>query len=130
MRKTIFSLIKAAAPSIPEDRIRQLSSIDEAPAKPFIVYRLSTTTPGVTARSKYRQTRLEVWVHDVPGSYNKIDGVLSDIEDVFGAVTYASYAEGESISSANFESRSPDLDDTGFRSICKMSSFNLIGKGQ
>jgi hypothetical protein len=130
MRKTIYSLIKDIDPAIPADRWHQLGSVDETPEKPFGVYRLSGTAPGVTRRSKSRVVRLEVWVHDTPGSYTRIDGVLNAVENVFDAVTHASAAEGESISQIDFDARSPDLDDTGFRTICKMSSFTVIGKGQ
>ena len=130
MRKTLYALISAAVPDIPAERVYQMGSVDETPQKPFIVYRLSGTGRGVTARSKYRPTSLEVWVHDTPGSYTRIDGFLEAVENYLGEVTYASAAQGESVSAADFVSRSPDLDDTGFRSICKMSSFTIIGKGQ
>lgn len=130
MRKTVYSLLKDVHPDIPAERWYQMGSIDETPEKPFGVYRLAMTQPGVTRRSKYRPTSLEVWVHDTPGSYTRIDEVLNAVEDVLDAVIYASAAPTESISAADFVSKSPDLDDTGFRTICKMSSFNIIGKGQ
>lgn len=130
MRKTIFSLIKGVSPDIPAERWFQMGAIDETPEKPFGVYRLSQSVPGVTRRSKSRSVSLEVWVHDTPGSYTRIDGVLDAVENTLEAVVHASSAEGESISQVDWQSRSPDLDDTGFRTICKMSSFTLIGKGQ
>lgn len=130
MRKTIYSLIKDVDPSIPPERWHQMGSVDDTPEKPFGVYRLSGTTPGVTRRSKSRVVRLEVWVHDTPGSYTRIDGVLNAVEGLLEAVVHASASEEESISQIDFDARSPDLDDSGFRTICKMSSFTVIGKGQ
>ena len=76
MRTTVYNLLKGVSVDIPDDRIKQLSSLDETPEKPFIVYRLSGNGTGVTRRSAVKPIRLEVWVHDTPGSYTRIDDVL------------------------------------------------------
>lgn len=133
MRKTIVQIIGTNADvlaEIPLENWHQASDIDAAPAKPFGVYRLSGTGPSVTRRSESKEVRLELWIHDVPGSYLRIDKLLSSLESTFNAVVHASAEEGESISQAAYDSRSPDLQDTGFNSICKASIFTLIGKGQ
>lgn len=131
MRKTVYSLLKdSVSDVVPAERWYQMGAVDNQPIKPFGVYRLSGTLPGVTSRSKSRPARLEVWVHDDPGSYTQIDGALSRIEDLLDAVVHVSSAPGESISQITYGSRSPDLNDDGFGSICRMSSFTLIGKGQ
>lgn len=130
MRTTVYNLLRGVSIDVPDARIVQLSSLDEAPEKPFIVYRLTGSGTGVTRRSPSKPVRLEVWVHDVPGSYTRIDDVLRAVEDKFKTVQHASSRAGESISQIDFDTRSPDLDDSGFRTICRMSSFTLIGKGQ
>lgn len=130
MRTTVYNLLRGVSVDIPDDRIKQLSSLDVAPEKPFMVYRLTGNGSGVTRRSPSKQVRLEVWVHDVPGSYTRIDDVLRAVEDKFKTVQHVSFRANESISQIDFDTRSPDLDDSGFRSICRMSSFTLIGKGQ
>lgn len=133
MRKTILQLITdtaAVAAEIPAERWYQASSVVETPQKPFGIYRISGTGGGVTKRGPGRQVRLEVWIHDKPGSYLRIDKLLTEVESTFAAAVHASAAEGESISQADFDSRSPDLDDQGFGSICKSSIFTLVGKGQ
>jgi hypothetical protein len=133
MRKTIMDLI-ATTPDviaeIPLDRWKQASSITQTPEKPFGVYRISGAGPGVTRSSSSREVRLELWIHDEPGSYLRIDRLLTALEKTFNAVVHASAAEGESISQTAFDSRSPDLDDSGFGSICRATIFTLIGKGQ
>jgi hypothetical protein len=133
MRKTIMKLIEltpAVTAEIPLDRWFQASSVQENPEKPFGVYRLAGTGPGVTRRSGSREVRLELWIHDEPGSYLRIDRLLTALESTLDAVVHASAAEGESISQTAFDSRSPDLDDSGFGSITKATIYTLIGKGQ
>lgn len=129
MRATITSLLQLAGTEVPPDRVFQTGSVDTNPVTPFIVYRQSGHFPGVTKRSKVRQQSLEIWVHDEPGDYSRIDGILNRIEQTFDAVVHASAAEGESIGSADFESRSPDLDDDGFGTICKMTNYTITGRG-
>jgi hypothetical protein len=130
MRTTVYNLLRGVHPDIPDARIFQMGAVDDTPLKPFMVYRLSGNGRGVTARSASKPVRLEVWVHDEPGSYTRIDDVLRAVETKLNAVVHASSRAGESISQVDFDTRSPDLDDTGFRTICRMSSFTLIGKGQ
>lgn len=133
MRKTIMQIIASDATvmqEIPIENWHQASGVETAPAKPFGIYRLSGTGPGVTRRNASKEVRLELWIHDVPGSYLRIDKLLGSLESTFNAVVHASAEEGESISQAAYDSRSPDLQDTGFNSICKASIFTLIGKGQ
>lgn len=133
MRKTILQVIAAnpdVVAEVPADRWYQAGSVAENPVKPFGIYRLSSTGPGVTRRSPSREVRLEMWIHDEPGSYLRIDRLLSALERTFEAVVHASAAEGESISQAHFDSRSPDLNDSGFGSICKATIYTLTGKGQ
>lgn len=129
MRATITSLLQQATADIPAERWFQMGSVDENPPTPFGLYRLSGTFPGVTKRSKVKSVSVEIWVHDEPGDYSRIEGILKQIEDTFDSVVHASAAEGESIGSANFESRSPDLNDDGFKTICKMTNYTIVGRG-
>lgn len=129
MRATITSLLELAQREVPIERIFQAGSVDEKPQTPFIIYRMSGDFPTVTRRSKARRTSCEIWVHDKPGDYSGIDGILKQIEATFDSVVHASAAEGEGISTADFESRSPDLNDDGFGTICKMTNYSLIGRG-
>lgn len=133
MRKTIMQII-AAVPAvtdeIPMDRWYGASSITETPEKPFGIVRISGTGPGVTRRSRSKEARVEIWIHDKPGSYLRIDRLLTELEMAFDAVVHASAEEGESISQADYDSRSPDLEDQGFGSICKSIIYTAIGKGQ
>lgn len=131
MRRTAYSLLKnAIGDVIPEDRIKAVGTTDTQMARPFALYRFSGTLPGVTSRSASKPVRMEVWIHDEPGSYLFIDDTLRTVEDVMDAAVHLSAAEGESISQVKYESRSPDLTDDGFGTFCKMSNFTLIGKGQ
>ncbi len=128
MRKTIMSLLEGANSGALS--WHQQGSLDEAPPRPFGTYRLRITERGVTAQSKVRPVGLEIWVHDDPGSYLRIDGILNKLEAVFDVVVNASAAEGENIAQTRWEERSPDLNDDGLRTITKMVSYTLIGKGQ
>lgn len=126
MRTTVHTLLKEAVPTL---KWHQMGSVDEQPVKPFGIYRMSGDVPGITARGKSRIVNLEIWVHDTPGSYLRIDATLRALEEKFDGVAHRSAALGENIAEARWLSRSPDLNDDGFKTICKMTSYQLIGRG-
>jgi len=126
MRKTINALLDSAGTGL---TWHQMGSIDEIPAKPFGIYRMSGDVPGVVSRGGPRILNVEFWVHDTPGSYLRIDGMLKALELKLDAVQHFSAAPGENIAEATWLSRSPDLNDDGFKTICKMTSYQLIGRG-
>lgn len=131
MRKTIYSILTTdMSTEMVPGGWHQHGSLDQAPVRPFGTYRLRLSGSSVTSHSASREVGLELWVHDDPGSYNRIDGILNELDTVFLAVVHRSAAEGESISQTKWDSRSPDLNDDGLRTITKMTSFTLIGKGQ
>jgi hypothetical protein len=131
MRKTIMSLLnEPTLTALVPGGWHQQGSLDIAPERVFGTYRLRGSTQSVTSRSPSREVGLEVWVHDDPGSYLRIDDILKELERILDGVVHVSAAAGESISQTKFESRSPDLNDDGLRTICKMTSYTLIGKGQ
>lgn len=128
MRKVLYQLLKESLPEIPAENIYQFGAISESPGKPFAIYRLSGKMDLITSKSSKGSNRVEVWIHDMPGSYSRIERFLSAVEDNFLAVTHRVVSD-QSISQIGYDSRSPDLYDEGFKTICKMSSFTIVGKG-
>lgn len=127
MRKTIMQVLNSADTKM---KWHQMGAVDLNPVKPFGIYRLSGSVPGITSRGKSRMCNIELWVHDTPGSYGRIDATLNLLERTFDAVSHASADPGENIAEATWLSRSVDLNDDGFKTICKMTSYQLIGRGQ
>lgn len=123
MRKAAYKIISARYPDIP---VFSAGAVDENPPKPFIVYKLSGDFRGPSRTSVHRTARLEVWVHDDKGSYVLIDGMLDSIERALDGAVHVQAGDSR-ISQALWESRSPDLDDSGFGTLCKMTSYTIVG---
>ena len=85
MRKTIYALLRSLIPgSIP---LISAASLDKVPqARPFAVMRTVLESP-----ESGTQTRgIEVWFHDVYGSYVKIDETISALrKGMDGALPFA-----------------------------------------
>lgn len=128
MRKVVYKLLQEAMPEIPVQNIFQFGSIPDNPPKPFAIYRMAGRMDGITSKRSLGTVRLEVWIHDVPGSYSKIERLLDDVDQKLLAVIHREEG-GQSISQIGYDSRSTDLYDEGFKTICKMSSFTIVGKG-
>lgn len=123
MRKAAYKIISSRFPDIP---VFAAGAVDENPPKPFIIYKIAGEFKGATRTSQHRTARLEVWVHDNKGSYVLIDGMLDSIERALDLAVHVQAGESR-ISQALWESRSPDLDDSGFGTLCKMTSYTIVG---
>lgn len=113
---------------IPADRWLASSSVDaEPPARPFAVLRYLGVNPGM---SRINQTRLEVWIHDDPGSYKRIDDIIRRVRANLDGVEQASDSGGSTqLIQARWEGDSVDLFDDGYRTNTKSSGFTLTGTG-
>lgn len=88
---------------------------------PFIVIRLGLTSPRV---GDARECEGSIWVHDDPGSYDRIDNILNIIENV---LDIGPVPEIKAIS-CEWTGRSSDFSDDVFQTITKNSTFNLISR--
>lgn len=121
-------------------------SLDQAPGtKPFVVFVLrerdSALNPGVA-----HWQDLEIHVHDEPGSYTRIDGIISDIHDIFpcddsgffpwpqtNPVTSDPWDTGLGAThaiGARFQGDSADSADDYYGTITRYASYRLVGSGQ
>lgn len=106
---------------VPEDSIFGSGSLDSSPKdRPFIVLKL-----GVSVRGPYPGaliTELQVWAHDEPGDYLRIQSILEACQTALvGQVAEVG------ATSCRWSSDSQDLNDDGFGTIVRFSSYTLIG---
>lgn len=99
-------------------------SMEDAPAlKPFVILRFLPRVPALPEDAAHFQ-RAEVWCHDEPGSYLRIDQALSLAE-----AALVGPATGSGIY-AEWEGQGTDLFDDGWKTITRYSSFKLTGSGR
>ena len=104
-------------------------SVPEGAGKHFVVIRYSLAGTTVTRNSPVKEARVEFTVHDAPGSYERIDGTLRALEQNLPRLAPRAVDEWDSVSHVLHDSRGPDLQDDGYGTICKLTSFTLIGRG-
>ncbi len=110
---------------IPEDRWFGSGATTSTPASPFAEIKMSGWLPGI---GPLRRRRLEVWVHDQPGDYDRVDKILEYVRQVLDGAEHRKGASGAEIVRCEWKSDSPDLDDDGYGTITRMSAFEIIGK--
>lgn len=92
LRKIVFQALMADTElqDMVEGRIYQRgSTIDGIPPTtitPYIVYNMGQGFPKGPSVLKARTQSLQVWVHDEPGDYYKIDQILARVKVVLEAV--------------------------------------------
>lgn len=93
----------------------------DSPARPFAVIRLSPNNPGIIPRSPASQQRFAVWLHDEPGSMEKIDAGIKALKDL--ATDLPEKFEGMVIINVNWETDSQDFYDDHFGTNVRYSEF-------
>lgn len=113
---------------IPEERWLSSGSlnVDNAPPRPFAVFRYGVTSQGMAA---IKRGLVTIWIHDEPGTYTGIDGIIKRLNGILDGVEQVSDGQGGELIRCEWQSNSGDLIDPGFRTITKNTTFNLIGKG-
>lgn len=98
------------------------------PNKPFITINIADEPkqfPGSTVKE------YEIWCH-VPRAlardYGKIDAALSRIVEIMTSATNVHGADGWTMSSASHIGTSGDLQDDGYDSLCRRSSYRVASR--
>lgn len=122
MRKTVYALIGSLVPEgVPVIAAASLNQIPDT--RPFVVIRTAFESPEAGTKTR----SVEVWVHDVYGSYIQIDKILHDIQD--GLRDMDPFAGDDGIISVmDFQNGSPDLTDDKMNTICRSNAFKIVGQ--
>jgi len=133
MRRWIFSEVKAAlnAVGMGSFPVLEPSSLGLAdspsPSRPFIVLRagLRASEPMPGLRSKLSRWPYAIWAHDDPGSYLRVDSILSTIRNHLSSLGYPVVAVSDNmrILEMVWGSDSEDLQDDGFKTAVRWSSY-------
>ena len=70
----------------------------------------------------------EIWVHDAYGNYDQINKVINKLKRLLHSQAPVYGSGGSYIADITWESVSPDLNDDGYETICRMMSLNLVGR--
>jgi len=97
------------------------ASLSRRPAVQFLAITFMPSLPGPFPGAQV--LRVQVWAHDVAGSYVAIDRELENVRKVLRRAT----AEQEFIS-ANWEGDSNDLEDDAMETRTRYAMFRLSGK--
>lgn len=96
-------------------------------AGPWLVYRFDDQVPRIrddrVVRAAHQE--LEIYVHDAPGSYSRIDTALNHVVRIMAA------AGGQTngavrLMQVDYEGRSPDRSDPDFGTTFRFDAFRMV----
>lgn len=125
LREWLFSTLSASTPltDVIEDRIYQGASLQDIPdVKPYLLYRFGTRSRGLSGAdgiSAWVQP-LQIFVHDNPGDYVLIDGLLDQLTTLLQGAHEAPIVRCEWLED------SEDLRDDEMFTIMRFSRYQLI----
>lgn len=100
--------------------------VDTPKQRPFLNLRWGQTLPGLDV---VQRRTLEIWVHDKPNDYTRIDSILVRLRAVVVSVVGSSNGLGHVVG-VEWTGDSDDLVDDGHDTITRTASFSLVGSGQ
>lgn len=117
-RQLMYDRIVALGGVFSQASVFAAGSLGEEPPKirPFVVIRLLPRRTGLNGGGKpiAHLQACEVWIHDTPGSYERIDSSLDALRTI-------------ATDHVRWEGDSQDLSDQSWQTITKNSTFTLVG---
>lgn len=104
--------------------------IDTPTQRPFIQLRWGSTTPGMGTPGRGMDRRgLVIWVHDQPNDYTRIDQIIRAMKRMFYDLVATPDGAGDWLSQMDYVGDSDDLSDDGHGTICRTSTWTIVGTG-
>ena len=128
MRALVRGLLIAGlddASDIPPERWFGSGAVTDTPPRPFAEIKFGGRFPGIGVVAR---RRLEVWIHDDEGDYDRIEKWLQHSKERLNGAEHQSDGDGNEIVLCSWVSDSTDLYDDGYRTNCMMSAFEIVGK--
>lgn len=99
--------------------------VDTPEPRPYLVLRWGETSAGVDVS---RRRVLTVWIHDKPNDYTTIDNAIKRIRQLFEAVAGLRTENGW-VTAVDWLTDSEDLTDDGTNTICRNTTYTVVGSG-
>jgi hypothetical protein len=100
-------------------------SVDTPQVRPFMILRWQSVAVGI---GPVNQRLLQVWVHDQPADYERIDQTLRRLRTLFGSLEAVRVDGGDAgLHTVLWEGDSDDLRDDEARTITRWAQFRLTG---
>ena len=107
------------------DRVFTDHSVDTPQVRPFIVLRWQNVALGL---AQVNQRILQVWVHDEPADYERIDETLKRLRTLLGSIEAVRIDGGDAgLHTVLWEGDSDDLRDDEAGTITRWAQFRLTG---
>lgn len=98
---------------------------DTPQARPLMVLRWQDTSPGL---GPVNQRNLQVWVHDKPGDYTRVDRILKRVHALLTTMFGVNAGDASSwVSQIDWKGDSDDLSDDEAVTFCRYSNYTITG---
>lgn len=102
--------------------------VDTPQERPFLTFHWGNTNPGYRDHpfATVNEKDFQVWVHDTPGDYTKIDSILFRVRTVLTAIEASDTGAGW-VNEIEWLGNSDDLSDDIQNTITRFGEYRLVG---
>lgn len=98
---------------------------DTPQTRPMMVLRWQDVSPGL---GTVNRRNLQVWIHDTPGDYGRIDRILKRVRTLLTSMFGVNAGDASSwITQIDWQGDSDDLRDDEAVTFCRYSNFTITG---
>lgn len=131
IRSFVFSLLTTDTTlnslGITANSVFTTHDVDTPQVRPMVILRWGLTD-NVLNHSPIASRALQVWVHDAPGDYERIEAVLRRIRTLLTSVSAQNAGEQDAwVSEIRWDRFSEDLSDVDAGTITRNGDFTITG---
>jgi hypothetical protein len=125
MSRAAIQTALLAAPGLPAEQVWASNALDTPMAWPFIIHRWDSVTP---AFKLIGTEQVIIWVHDKPGSYDRINTILEWVKQELTDMVHVPGSDGRILTCVEWTGDSGDLYDDGWDTITRNASFTVVSR--
>ena len=101
---------------------------DTPPERPFVALSWGNEQRGLSWDAKNGPRELTIWVHDIPGDYERIDAIISRIRTLLTTSLHVVGLDGYTLTQADWTGNSGDLQDDGHGTFVRTVGFTVVSR--
>jgi hypothetical protein len=113
---------------LPSTGVFLAGTTDTPDERPFLALAWGNENRGLSWESQPGTRELVIWVHDIPGDYERIDAIIKRIRTLLSTSVHVEGLDGYTLTQADWTGTSGDLQDDGHGTFVRTVGFTVVSR--